>query len=306
MTRPRQVSLACLALLLAAWLSGAARSADEDALRYKFKEGDKLRYISEVRTTVEVKLTGDDGAKFDNIHVAEATWEVTKVDKDGRAAVTASLDRLRLTVDGPMGKLEYDTKDGKEPDDEIFRLMTKPLKAVVGGQATLTVDRRGQTADVKLLDKLAKIVNNPLGTNELTLNLTKMLTGDLLPLPEEKVKKGDSWARKTETTGTPVGKVAVEQKYVYEGPAERGGRKVEKVSMKQTMTQDPKAAPAGVKVTFDGGEGTAYFDRAAGRLLEMTVTQSLQTEAKVKDRTVTKKFKIVVTTKLAENEKQGP
>jgi hypothetical protein len=297
-TRPRQASLACLALLLAAWAPGAAHSADEDALRYKFKEGDKLRYITEVRTAVEAKLTGDDVVKFNNILVTESTWQVTKVDKDGRAAVTVSLDRLRLTVDGPMGKLEYDTKDGKEPDEEFFRRMTENLKAVVGGQFTLTVDPRGQAADVKLLDKLAKISDAG--------DLMKALVENLLPLPEGKAKKGDSWSQKTETTGPQVGKVAVEKKYVSEGPAERAGRKVEKVSIKQTMTQDPKAAPAGVKATFDGGEGTAYFDRAAGRLLEMTVTQGLQTEAKVEDRTLTKKLKIVVTTKLADNEKRGP
>ncbi|HKI33990.1 MAG TPA: hypothetical protein VKA46_19210 [Gemmataceae bacterium] len=300
MTQPRRISLACLSLLLIASLAGA----EGEPLRYRFKEGEKLRYVTEVKTTVELQGLGEP-EKFDTVQVCEATWEVTKVDKDGRAAVTATMDRLRLTLDSPIfGKMEYDTKGGKEPDEEFFKRMAGTLKALAGGQVMLTIDPQGQVSDINLSDQVTKVVNGRPGPNAdaLSHDLLRGLTGELLPLPKGETKKGESWRSKCELT-SPLGKVAVESKFTDEGSAERGGRRVQKVSIKETGTIDPKTVPEGEKATLGDSVGTASFDRTAGRLLERKETETLETERKLGDKTVTKKFKIVRTMKLLESEK---
>jgi hypothetical protein len=303
MSQYRSTPLACLALLLAVSL---AAGADDEPPRYKFKEGDKLRYITETKTTVEAKLGGEKPVKIDGVQIIDVTWEVGKVDKDGRAVVTATIDRLRMTTDTPTGKMEFDTKDGKEPDDEFLRLMAKTLKDLVGGQATMTVDAQGDSSDAKLSDQVMKVVRGRPGPNADALShpIAMGLTGGLVPLPKEPSKQGDSWSRKADVKG-PIAPMSLEHKYTYDGPADRGGRKVDKISIKQTGTVDPKSAP-GRKVTFDSGEGSAYFDRSAGRLLETSLTQTLETEEKLGKEAYTKKFKIVVTMKLVDKDKEKP
>jgi hypothetical protein len=295
----RSIFLASLSLVLMAPFAGA-----EGQLRYRFKEGEKLRYVTEVKTTVEMKELGDQG-KFDTVQVIEASWEVAKVDKNGRAALTVTVDRLRLTFDSPVfGKMTYDTKDGKEPDEEFFKLMAGTLKALVGGQITLRVDPQGQTSDLKLSDQVTKVVNGRPVPNAdgISQELLRGLTGAVLPLPMGETKKGDSWTNKYELTSS-IGKIAVESKFTDEGSAESGGRKVQKISIKETGKIDPKTVPEGVKATLGGSEGTASFDWTAGRLLERKETETLEKERKVGNKTDTRKFKIVRTFKLLENEK---
>ncbi|HKI31353.1 MAG TPA: hypothetical protein VKA46_05770 [Gemmataceae bacterium] len=283
--------------MLTGFLTATARGADNDALRYKFKEGEKLSYVTESKTTVEVDLGGD-SVKPETTLVLDMTWEITKVDKDGRATVTSTLGRVRFSTDTPDGKKSYDTKEGKEPDDEFLKLLVRPLKDLVGGQVTFTVDSRGQVDNVKPSEAVEKVVKS---RPFLSADIVRLLAESPLTFPKDAPKKGDSWTQKAENT-TPVGKMTFEMKYTCEGPAERGGRKVEKTSIKLSGTADPKT-PGGAKVEFKGGEGVAYFDRAAGRFLEVTATQKLDTEQKIGKTTVTKKFIITMTTKLAEKEK---
>ncbi len=100
MTRRRTLWLATL--LLSVLASATAWGADDDGLRYKFKEGEKLRFVTESKTTVEASGLGEP-AKIETTLVFDMTWEVTKVDKDGRATVKSTLDRARFSADTPEG-----------------------------------------------------------------------------------------------------------------------------------------------------------------------------------------------------------
>jgi hypothetical protein len=119
MTCRRTFPVVCAALLLTGLLTATGRAADDDTLRYKFKEGEKLHFVTEVKSTVEGGLLGD-SAKVDITQMIDVTWEITKVDKDGRATVTSTLDRVRFSGTTPAGKHSYDTKDG-DPKDKAFK-----------------------------------------------------------------------------------------------------------------------------------------------------------------------------------------
>ena len=264
--------------------AGATGTGGEP-VRYKFKEGEKLRYVSEAKTTTQGIIAGEKTRKIDNTFVAEIVWEITGVDKDGRANVTATLDRIRMTIDGPMGKMEYDSKNVKEPEDEFFQVMAKNFKSFVGGQATLTVDPKGQVTDVKYLGKLAEIAKTPGGLNAMYSSIIQMVAVQLLRLPHEQMKKGDTWSDRSRIPGLD-GAISVEQTCVWEGPTEHDGRTVDRIAIQLAGEADPKPGPFGEKWTITGGKGVAYFDRNAGRMLELSVTITSESEKKVARRPI--------------------
>ncbi|HEX5273346.1 MAG TPA: hypothetical protein VFW33_22775, partial [Gemmataceae bacterium] len=69
----------------------------------------------------------------------------------------------------------------------------------------------------------------------------------------------------------------------------------------------PAAAPesrVNGYVDFKGGEGTAYFDRAAGRIVEVSTSQRLEVGQTAGGKTTTKKATVTGTMKPAEREKE--
>ena len=78
--------------------------------------------------------------------------------------------------------------------------------------------------------------------------------------------------------------------YVYDGSVERDGRKVEKFLLrpKFKIEPDPKAQVVVTVKAFES-EGTAYFDNASGRLVEVISTQRLEVEAESMGKTFSQK-----------------
>src|SRR5438477_481575 len=111
--------LAVLTVFVAAAFAGVTR-ADDVELRYKFKEGDKLNYSMEQKMTMEVNFGGQKISMDMDLDMT-MTWKVGDVDKDGKAKVTQTIDRVQVKMKHPTGGFEYDSKDGKEPDDEVAK-----------------------------------------------------------------------------------------------------------------------------------------------------------------------------------------
>ncbi|HEX5270442.1 MAG TPA: DUF6263 family protein [Gemmataceae bacterium] len=212
-------------------------------MRFKFKAGEKVRYTTESRTLIEMTLGGET-VKQETTLAIDMTWEATQVDKDGRATVTSTLDRGRFSTDTAGGKMSYDTKEGKEPDDELFKLMVKPLRTLVGGQVTFEMTPRGLVEKVKPSEEVEKLYK---GRNFMVVGIVQTLAAPPLVLPVEAPRKSDSWTEKAGTATTPAtGPAALEVKYTYEGPVQRGGRQVEKISMK--LVASAEKPPQGTKV----------------------------------------------------------
>src|SRR5438874_1878025 len=113
MTSTRWPWIACAALLLSA---GIAEAAPDDAgvLRYKFKEGDKVKYVLTEKSAVEMDA-GAGAQKIEVVTVFDLGWQVTKV-KDGKYTVTQSIERIRMDAGAGAGKISYDSKSGKAPE----------------------------------------------------------------------------------------------------------------------------------------------------------------------------------------------
>src|SRR5262249_11034826 len=146
------------------------------------------------RMTARVEQ-GDKTPKMDSHHVIDVVWTIQSVDADGKAKMTQRIERVRLAMDTPKTRVQFDSKDGKAADATL-----EPVRALIGLELAVTMDARGEISEVKLPDDALKVLKGPktAGLGELfsSEGLKKMLNESVLPLPHGAVAKGKSWKRK--------------------------------------------------------------------------------------------------------------
>lgn len=297
--------LAGVGLLVVAVVALPAQA--QVTLRYQFKEGEKLPYVMDQKMKMTMAVGGQN-IEMNMNQTVDMTWNIQSVDKDGKAKMTQRFDRVRFTMEMPTGKIEYDSKDGKEPDDPIGKMIAPVFKAMVGSEFSLSMDARGRMSDVKVPDKLTEALKDIPGA----AGLGDMFSGDAMKrmidqsamvLPEGPVTKGKSWEQKVETK-TPLGKMKLDTTYTYEGPATKGDKKLEQVALKPKMEiEADAAAPVAIKVKDMDAKGTALFDNAAGRLVETNLTTNMEMEINAGGMNLSQKIEQVMTLKLAEKVK---
>src|SRR5262245_24225937 len=123
----RRTRLACLTVLLAAAAGSAAPVPGDSSPRYKFKEGETLKYVLEVAAKQEAGAGGGLNLDIDMSITIDLTWKVKKVEKDGSATLVQTFDRLRMKGDAAGQKIEYDTATGAAPDDFIGKQVAETM-----------------------------------------------------------------------------------------------------------------------------------------------------------------------------------
>lgn len=309
MPRPK-IHVLVIGLLLAGLVSVTPARAQE-LLRYKFKAGDKYRNELTQKMKVEVKV-GENTVNTDMTQVIEMACEAKSVDKDGKAKLSQTFDRVRLTMDTPQGKTEYDSKDGKMPDGPIGALIGPVYKALVGAVFSITMDGRGQISDVEVPKELTEAMkNNPTmsGMGEMFTpdGMKRMLSQSGLILPEGPPTKGQASEIKLDFK-MPFGKMMATNTVTYEGTITRDSVKLAQFAMqpKIKFEPDPNAA---VNLSLKGqdAKGTALFDPAAGRLVETTVNQKMEMEVQTMGQTLKQNMEQTVTMKLlGKEQKKSP
>jgi hypothetical protein len=301
----RNALVAGLLAVIAALAAPPAQAQTE--LRYRFKEGEKLAFVQDQKMKMTMNPMGQD-IEMQTSQTSDITWTILGVEKDGKAKLTLRFDRIRFSMDGPTGKFEYDSKDDKEPDDPVGKVLAPIFRATTGADFTLTMDTRGRTSDIKVPEKVSDTIKNLQGGAALAggfgeEGLKRMVDQGYLVLPEGPVTKGKSWESKTEAKA-PFGKITMDNTCTYEGPTTEGDRKLEKVALKPKMTLDADPAAAfTLNLKEQDAKGTALFDNNAGRLVESSVTQKMEMEITVNGQTITQKSETTVTLKLREKAK---
>ena len=291
-------------LALAVFAITDLRADAQTKLRYQFKAGEKLPYELEQKMKMAMNVGGQN-IEMNMTQNVDLIWDVKSVDKDGKASMVQRFDRIRFVMEGPMGKIEFDSKDEKESDDPAAKLITPVFKAMAGAEFTLDMDRRGVLSNVKTPEKLVEALKGAaavpgLGNMFSEEGVKHLVTQSGLVLPEEGVTKGKSWEQKVEMK-SPVGKMKTDNTLTYQGPATRGDRKLEEVSIKPVLTiEADDAAPIALKVKDQDSKGTALFDNAAGRLVETNMKQTMQMEISAGGMTIDQKIEQTVSMKLKE------
>src|SRR5438128_3046101 len=147
----RHVSAGLLALV--AVIAGADHAAAQTTLRYKFTKGEKLNYLIEQK--INTTTTGG-GREFntDMVQTIDMVWNITDVDANGKARMTQTFGRIRFTMNGRLGKVEYDSKQDKEPEGPEAKAIIPILRVLAGSEIGLSMDPLGRITDLKLPEKL--------------------------------------------------------------------------------------------------------------------------------------------------------
>src|SRR5262249_40592935 len=182
--------------------------------------------------------------------------------------------------------VEYDSKEDKEPEGPLAKSIIPAYRAVAGSKIDVSMDSQGRISDLKLPQKLIDAAKNlppgaaPPGGMLSQDGLKQIMDLSGLLLPKEPVRKGSTWNQKLEMK-SPGGNLAVEKINTYQGSAKRDGKDLERIALKMTFTIDSEI----VKIKSQEAEGSAYFDNAAGRIVESVMTQNQEMEANIKGQT---------------------
>jgi hypothetical protein len=293
-------------VLLAAGLAGAAPApAEADLLRYRFKEGDRVKYVLEEKTVIEIDL-GTGPAAVETTTTLDLAWQVANVGKEGKYTVTQTIERLRMEFPTTRGKLSYDSK-AKAGDDPNSNQWAGALGVFTGGEMTLVLDGRGRIDGLKYSEKLARgVAGLPLwaagAAAALSEDNVRRMLGECLPmLPEKAPVKGQPWDSKLQAKFAGEVNLTLDNKHTCEGAEARGDGKLEKIVTKPTLTAS--AEKSMIELLKQDVSSTSYFDRAAGRVRETVFTQKIELKSTQGGRAVTVKGTTVVTMKLVDKEK---
>jgi hypothetical protein len=294
-------------LLAMTLLLGGTAAQAQTTLRFKFREGEALKYVLDQKMKMEMKVAGKD-VDMDMSQVVDLTWKINSVDNNGTAKMVQKFDRVRFSMNGPMGKVEYDSKDGKQPEGLVGQIIGPMLEAMAGAEFPLTMTTDGKVSDVKVPEKFAEALKNlPAGGAGGDLfsedGIKRMINQSGIQLPDKAVEKGKSWENKVEMK-MPFGKMKVDNVSTYEGPTTRAGKKLEQIAVKPKLTLEPaEDAPFTAKLKSQDAKGTAYFDNEAGRLVESNLTQTMDMELSAGGQNIGQKIEQTITMKLQDSAK---
>jgi len=265
------VPLACLI---------AVHAQAQTTLRWNLKPGERFGYTIRQNAVTTMNLNKMTITTKLN-QTTDMTWHVKAVDNTGKAEIAQTIDRIRLKAEGgPVGVIEYDSKEAKKPKGPAEQALGTMLGAMVGAEFTMKIDPHGDVSDVKIPEKMTTMLKNMPGAARLgdlfSEEGIKRLTGASgFVLPKTAVSKGQTWTNEAQMK-MPFGLVRANNEFTYQGPAQHDGRDTEKIGIKTALSLEP--APGGkiqFKVTSTDAQGATYFDNVAGRVLESDMTQNL-------------------------------
>jgi Family of unknown function (DUF6263) len=297
----RRIALAVAGL--AAWSLTAAAATAQTTLRYKFKEGETLKYVLEQKMKMNMDVMGNN-IEMNMNQTSDMTWSVGKVDDKGNAKITVKFGRQKMSMKSPMGNVDVDSNNSQEPDDQLGQVLFKVVKALAGMEVSGTLSPLGEYSDVVVPEKALKEFQDLPGSANLgdmfsPEGIKRMMSQSGLIMPKEAISKGKTWKSKTDMK-LPIGKMIAEVDYTYGGPEDKDGRSLEKIALKPKATLEPDPnSPIVMKLKAHSGTGAAYFDNEAGRLQEVTNQQTMEMEADVMGMAFTQKMVMTMTMRLA-------
>jgi hypothetical protein len=292
--------LALLPGIVVVWSLVAANAHSQTTLRYKFKEGEKFEYALDTKTTMSMSIQ-DKSIDMTMTQTARIIRSIQNVDEKGNAKVKVTFGRNKITMDSLKGKVEVDSQDAQEPDDAVGKVLFKVVQGMASLEITGILSATGEFSDISIpKNQLAPLQNIPGGQEFGDLfseaGLKRMMSQSGLIMPKEAVNQGATWKDKTETK-LPVGKMTAEIEFTYAGSVDS----LAKIELKPKATLEPNPdSKIVMTLKAQEGKGTAYFDQALGRLLEVTTQHSMDMEAKIGATAFTQRLVQTMTMKLVD------
>jgi hypothetical protein len=268
------------ALTAIVWAASGQPAAGAEALSWKFKAGETLRYTMVQETTQGMKAMGQE-FKTNMNQTVNLHWTVKNVASDGSAELSQTIDRVRTKVDAPGNSFEFDSESGKVPEGQIASLMTPMLKSLVGAEFTFKMNGRGELSDVKVPQKLLDSLRQAgpqaaAGGMFSEEGLKNLISQSSIALPGESVDKGKTWKQASRLPLPMIGTMVMDKIYTFEGPDEKAPGLL-RISLNTKVALEPAAdSNIAVKISSQKGEGAISFDPQAGRIVSSRVNDKLQ------------------------------
>jgi hypothetical protein len=278
--------LALLALLTAA----SPVAAQGVLLKYRWTKGDSLTYrmVNDTQSTISgMPGVGEIAVHQSMTQVLKVTAE--DVTADGVATLRQSFESIRMEMDGPMGKLVYDSAVPDKTANPMIDAFAKVMGALVGESIIVVIAPEGTVRQVegasRLMEKVLKGMPQDPAVAGAAQGLKSMLSDDALKttlsqsfakLPAEAVRIGDAWSGTLSMGNEMIGRIVGASTFTLkaiEGPADTPlGRIAVALTLKQEVTPPP-SGPMGMvmKLGESKGEGEMQFNVARGRIQRSTM-----------------------------------
>jgi hypothetical protein len=290
----------CLFLTVAMLGAVASAAGADTTLRMKFRAGQKLGYVLTQTTSITAGMMGK---KLEQSfrEIAEMTWEVKSIDKDGNARMVQTIDRFRFESLSPSDRVgTMDTANGQDPSN-LPAAMAKLFRAVAGASFTMTITPLGKIHDFAIPANVVQAIKDAgpsgvmLGSEE---GLKDLAAQAFVPFPQTAIVQGDSWqgVRKLPVN---YGTMVMDITYRLEAPA----GPIENIGIDVKVKIEPtKSLPAEYKVTSQDTRGHYRFDNSVGILKESDMFRKLSTTVTVRGRQITEERETKAMLKLKKDD----
>jgi hypothetical protein len=284
-------------LAAAGVLLANATGAPAEELRYKFEQGQKLKFSLAQDMSLAFSGEGVPDQTMNLEQVSEMLWTVLEVKEDGTARIEQTIERIKMSVAAPPSvEFQYDSASGEEPSGATAGKVMPLLTALVGAEFEMTMSPRGEILEVKVPERVTEALQKSAGAAELGEMFTeagfKKLVQQASPaFPEGDVAPGREWSHVFELPGSsPESQKSATTRYRYIGPEEVEGKTLEAIAVEMVLDLNMAglADQAGAEVTVKSQQsaGKMYFDRELGRVHSSAIDAAMDMEIAALGRTI--------------------
>jgi hypothetical protein len=242
------------------------------------------KYLPDVSSTTQVEsntkqiltIAGMDLETISSRFII-STSKSGKRDGEGTLPIVTTVDKFQLNLTAPGGvTLMFDSGDpDKKAENALLEPVLEVLRIAAKSKTTTLIDKENKLKAIEFSDNPADKVGDDFKSQFDPEKRKKAAENELGVLTDKPVKPGDSWTHTSESDIGGGQTLTLETRYEYVGTAEKGGKMLDKITLKTTKVayaMDPngksplKVKSSELKVT--ASEGTILFDRQAGSIFE--------------------------------------
>jgi hypothetical protein len=263
----RRFCFSVVALVLGSTIASA-----QVKLESKYPEETKSVLHRETTTKQTLTLAGMDIDTKSSTFIV-ATNSIGKRAADGTLKVEEKVDTMQSEISTPGGLIQFDSANAdKKADNPLLEPVMEIFRSVCRNPVIVEFDAKNKITAVKLPDgeyeKLPDAAKDQLNPEK----LKKMIENAIQFLPDEPVKKGDTWERSSEQNLGAGQTMSFRTKYEYQGTIEKEGKTLDKITGKAFEVSFAINGNAMLQVTKSDlkiidSESTFLFDRARGSVV---------------------------------------
>lgn len=257
----------------------AGQTAD---LRYRWEQGQTLRYEAGLETIQAMKGgMFDSNSEIENVSVSEMT--VVGV-SDGAAEIEVTTTSIRVDADmGQMGggRVQYDSQN---PDDQALENDPSilPLTFMLGKTYTMTLNEAGELQGLdgyaEIMEEMLDAVNPQMRMGMEAFTAEEVFAAALEQMwhvvPGQETEVGESWESRITQSIPMLGNLIIDVTYTFEGMEQHGGADLALISSMGTVSIDG-AGGMGLQLTEGSIEGEILFDADRGVLVSWVQDQTM-------------------------------